>query len=463
MSRRTTRIALVGATLGAVVGLAILSWPRGASGPSPTHAGHGDGGQSREPGQVADRAFGAPVVPAADPLPWADVTFEQVKPLGFDLKPGHRIDGMGSLADGLIAYGRAADPRTLDDPDGLTDTGTIWRSSDGRTWLPTPIVAGVRPDSVSEVRAVAAGPAGIVVVGGVCCREERHAAWWSPDGVDVERVDIPAGVFFDVAAGPSGFAIVGSVGDRGAIWTSPDGRAWTEVDAADAGLVRGSLSTVAVLGDRFVAGGIADPGVGDSDAALWASAPGGLDGWQRLAADDAALAGPDEATIDRLIPFADGLLAVGGSGSREDRLDCERLLGGAHVAGLETALSCGWLRDMLFVSPDGERWERADPNGPDGDWPPLFQGPRPPFAPASWRQVVAGGPGLIAVPEEVPGPVGDGENTIGVWTSADGRTWSRVAGAPTPRDGYAAGIAVAGRRLYIIDATADAFIGTVRP
>lgn len=164
-----------------------------------------------------------------------------------------------------------------------------------------------------------------------------------------------------------------------------------------------------------------------------------------------------------IVPFAGGFFAVGRTGTTQDRKQCEQLLGGAALASLsDTALSCGWMREMTWRSPNGEIWTREDPFGADGEYPPDFAGPPPGRAPVSWTFIAAGGPGLVALQEEVSRDEAAG-NTLGIWTSADGASWMWIADVPFDESDYPVGFAVSGRRLFVITELGSAWIGSVRP
>jgi len=306
-------------------------------------------GGSAVPGTTANepaaRAAGeAPIVgfapgigvPLVDPIPWTSVAWNPLPTTGIDVRPGQGVRGLVHSGDLLLAQGRTDDPRPVDNPDHLGDVAVVWLSGDGTRWAARPIIAGVPPNAVSELTAVAAGPRGIVAGGGVCCRPEAPAMWWSAEGQAWEVAAVPElarGAWIqDLAAGPTGFVAIGGVGERGAIWTSADGRAWSAVDPDRAGLVRGSLWSVAVTDAGFIVVGQDDPGVENADAAIWASV--GLERWRRVAIRDPSLAGNDEANLSSIVPFARGLFAVGGTGTTKERKQCEQLLGGAHLASL---------------------------------------------------------------------------------------------------------------------------------
>lgn len=451
--RRRTTIAFLLAVVVAGTLLAAVTWP-GATAPAGPRG-------SPAPADLAGPPALGRLQP--DPVPWAGMTWEAVETRGFDLQPGDHVVGVIRVDGGLLAYGQG----TLDrpNPDGLVSTLTVWLSADGITWRPVPILAGVRAGSVSESRNVAAGPRGVVIAGNTCCGEEGAAVWWSPDGVGWQRAAFPRlaeAYLTGVAAGPDGFVAIGGVRGRGAIWTSVDGIGWTAVDQDEAGLVRGELAHAVALGDGYLVAGMDDRAGRDSQAAVWAST--GLAAWRRLAAADPALNGRDEASITRIVPFAGGLFANGGSGTQEDRVQCEGLLnGGLLTAGPATALTCGWLREMTWRSDDGSRWERIDPWGRDGTYPPE---PVPPHgrAPINWDRIVPAGPGLVGVLAELadgqPGQEGD---LLGVWTSVDARSWQRIGDGPPAADTPPVGLVGLDRRLFALTENGAAWLGTAAP
>src|SRR6185369_8152945 len=109
----------------------------------------------------------------------------------------------------------------------------FWRSVDGSTWLP------VADDPVAfanaEVRAITTFNGGLVAVGVVGTVQDHTGAvaWTSPDGLAWTRIDAPAfddGIAVSVAPAPfGGLVAVGSTVDRkvAVAWISPDGKTWT--------------------------------------------------------------------------------------------------------------------------------------------------------------------------------------------------------------------------------------------
>ena len=264
-----------------------------------------------------------------------------------------------------------------------------------------------------------------------------------------------------VAAGLDGFVIAANSARDVSLWISADGRSWEVVDPVEAELGRGDLGDVTAWGDGFLAVGMDDPNRVDSNSAVWRSR--GLANWQRVGVADPALAGPDEASMWSIVPYAAGVFVSGGTGTQDDRRRCEGLLDGAVLtAGPRSALSCGWFREMNWRSGDGSAWQRLDPWAPDGKYPPT---PIPPTGrvPITWSPFVAGGPGLVGVvPELMPnGQPGADRDQLGVWASADGATWERIADAPDEM-GVVASIVRLGHRLWSISPEGAVWVGTAQ-
>ena len=422
----------------------------------------------------------AAIVPPADPMPWEDVTWARVPDDGHAMSGplGQWIDSIvvgprgGLIAEGMTSVGVPGSERNL---------GTIWISETGQTWRPIVLDAGGRPGDTATVNALAAGPRGAVAWGSVCCGIERPAAWWSADGGVWERVPLgddfgrDAGVA-QVAAGPDGFAAVGMNGDKAAIWTSPDGRSWTPVDAVRAGLVKGSVNSIARDDRGWIAVGTRNDRP-SHDGAIWRSRD--LDSW-RLVGDQAPLKGPEEVEPWEIVPFAGGYLLTGNFGSHDDRLQCEQQqgLGDGQVAatGRLLEVDCGWGTESHWWSADGERWQLL---------PPLHEQPGQPPLPVTradgrgllgWGPIRAGGPGLVTIGYEIAGRNGPNDVTA-IWTSSDGRTWEPVGRAPQfPAGTYPSSMAVVGRQVVAVGYADDpnpqnqgstqdgvVFIGTILP
>lgn len=387
-----------------------------------------------------------------DPGPWQDITWERIDAPALG---GPLIQSGGSIiraGAGFVVVGQDADGI-----EGAQDqVGAIWTSGDARRWVKRRIVEGVPAGDTAEVRLAAAGTTGVLVAGGVCCSIESPAMWLvTNDGV--ERLVLPDGMrsmsFRDIEAGPDGFVAGGAQADgdpndpsfTASLWHSPDGRAWTEVDPRAADLGPGGVRDVAWTGSAWVAVGSHDE-ARRSDGTVWRS-PDGIE-WERIAVGDAAIAGPEEEALHRILPLAGGLFAQGGSGTHADRLACEDLAGEGSVGipGAVLSLSCGWMVTTHWTSVDGTTWLRTPPVQAPFDGPPL---PAPPGGRRliSHRVLDVGGPGLVIVDAEEPRRA-DGSDSVGTWISDDGASW-RPVGQPDqfPKDQFLQDFVVAGRTI----------------
>jgi hypothetical protein len=398
-----------------------------------------------------DPALFAP--PPLDPIPWQDVRWERVADpgniLGGPLLQDLRRVVRGGI--GIVALG--SDSRG--EPGSFHRVTTVWLSRTGRDWAEVELNAGVKPGDVAEAWQIAAGPAGIIVIGSVCCREEAPAIWWSATGERWARLPIDPGLLrdggvLDLAAGPGGYVAVGSQAERAAIWASGDGRSWARVSRAeDPAFGPGLVSGVVWTGRDWIAVG-RQGGDPTYDGAVWRSPD--LTAWRRVAVADPALAGDDEVSLWAAIPFAGGVLARGGRGTHQDRVKCEDLLGGAGtLPELQLVLSCGWEVETHWWSVDGEVWQRLPDVTPRLGQPPLPRvGPPPGRRLIFQRAVASGGPGLVTVDYELVGD-NDSADTQALWTSADGRTWTRVGNAEHfGRDEWVEDVLVAGRTVIAV-------------
>ncbi|MCP3974282.1 MAG: hypothetical protein GY720_07300 [bacterium] len=215
------------------------------------------------------------------------------------------------------------------------------------------------------------------------------------------------------------------------------------------------MASVTAGGPGYVAVGVTGDGVGDGmgarNAAVWTS-PDGI-AWTRVPHDEAVFGGEGDQEMVSVTAGGPGLVAVG---YRFDEPDRSGVYPGvwtsvdgitwsavplqeedgdmASVAtggpGLVAVGQEGWSA-AVWTSPDGTTWTRV-PHDPavfgaglvgNDLWAPQ----------TSMRDVIVGGPGLIAVGEEgIWGGSEDGteyESTgiAVVWTSPDGVTWTRIA------------------------------------
>lgn len=257
-------------------------------------------------------------------------------------------------------------------------------------------------ESQQMLSVTAAGP-GLVAVGvAESAGDEDAAVWTSPDGISWSRVRHDEKVFggaenqvmLSVTAAGPGVVAVGSDQSSGdldaAVWTSPDGITWSRLPLDEDSVLAGSGSqlmfSVTAGGPGLVAVGSDGP-LGDADAAVWTSADGM--GWSRVRHDEAVFGGENFQAMVSVTTGGPGLVAV----------------------GLE--LSDDGQDAAVWTSPDGIAWSRV------GHDEAVFGGPRSQLM----SSVTTGGPGLVAVGRDVS----DDSQDAAVWTSPDGLIWSRVS------------------------------------
>ncbi len=174
-----------------------------------------------------------------------------------------------------------------------------------------------------------------------------------------------------------------------AVWTSPDGVAWTPV-ADDADVFGDSAAAADSPGHQFIndisAGPFGVVAVGadgkalEHDAAVWLSHDGTV--WRRVP-HEAEVFGGDGAQVMHSVVQLPGLIVIVGESN--------------------------W-QAAVWVSPDGSRWSRA---GVTDDTAAAAE-------PSFMNDVVVTGDGLVAVGR------GGIEPHPAVWLSADGLTWDRL-------------------------------------
>jgi hypothetical protein len=198
-------------------------------------------------------------------------------------------------------------------------------SADGVSWHPA---AGnlVHDLAGASAVAVAAGPAGYVVVG-------TGGLWWSPDLASWSPArGTGDGTVLAVAADERGFVAVGSHDGKPAVWTTFSGRTWTRtVVPMPAGASSAVLQQIAVNGRRVAALGQATVhGTVVPFAVL------SVDGGARWALVPFGSPGPDTA-FTALIASAHGFIAVGQYGPA----------GQAMPAAWTSATGTAWMRTPL--------------------------------------------------------------------------------------------------------------------
>ena len=294
-----------------------------------------------------------------------------------------RMNGIARFRDRFIAVGEAS------------GVGAVWASTDGQAWT-----GQVLPGAAVLVR-IAAGPSGLVAVGG-------DQVWGSEDGDTWSRAPHPPAreaVLADVTTGPGGYAAVGRTAlssTTAAVWTSSDGGTWTRVPTQPA-FESFCPTTVAWGPAGIVAVGhdCGEPGRG----VVVSSADGVA--WQRQS--EAPFEGPIGA-----ITVSDRRYVA--SAALEDPL------GGVGI----------------YISDDGTSWTRRK----------TFT------SPASQESIVAitrVGSGYIAV-----GSQGEAGNDVATYVSRDGLNWGRGDILPMIADTSAevtvTGVAAGDDRVVVVGA-----------
>ena len=268
---------------------------------------------------------------STDGATWARTSAE-------DLDGGHP-DDMRSGGLGFLATGSAAPEGN---PEGEYERA-IWTSEDGVSWnrLPDDPAFG----DTLFISAVAPGGPGLVAVG------SHLGAWYSTDGSTWERASVPP-VPPEVYPGDdgetpqiyltdvadlggrlvsTGWAMLNDNSEVVVVWTSRDGRSWTDVPTpADVFPQGSSISQITAGPDGFVAVG----GVGSS-AAIWYSPDGRA--W-RLHRP-----GPDGLQLTSVAAGDEGYVAVG--------------------ASMNCSTTCPSREAVVMTSVDGETWVTV-PSGP---------------------------------------------------------------------------------------------------
>ena len=306
-------------------------------------------------------------------------------------------DGYGSwTAVGSITDGRTA--------------AVAWTSTDGTRWGRSDLDQGEAVGSVAGAGARRQGV--LVVVGTVTSRvgDRDGRIWISRDGATWSAATVSAGGPGDqrltsVAGGPLGFVAAGVDGSVPAVWTSPDGMAWTRAGGPFRESER--VESVAVGTQGAVAVGTITTS-GDVDGMAWFSADGAT--WRTVPLGSAGFTGRTNQAVHAVTASGGGFVAVGDDTNGERRVA------------------------VAWTSIDGTTWQRQ----PHGD---LVVPPGSSSTAGVTASDVAGSGPLVAV---------GGSSSVQVWNSADGRRWARQdPPADARRSAEEARVATDGRAVLV--------------
>ena len=284
-----------------------------------------------------------------------------------------------------------------------TPTATVWSSPDALTWTAGAIDSTGEP---SQAEAAARYRNTTVVVGSTDAGAGEQAAVWTSTGAGVPFTlqSVPASngpsVMTLVAAGALGMFAAGTVDGRFAMWSSTNGRQWSELPSAEKVIGSSPDSRVNALiaeGDNIYAAGSVQPGA-DQQAALWTTSDG-LN-WRLVGSATSSFAGPEATAIYSLAPLGSGLVAVGAVDQ-----------------------ASGWV-PASWISPDGQSWSLASVDFPAVPHPGGAATSLGPSGGTSARSVAAI-PTLAGTNTVVA--TGGGSYGQDAWESADGIHWTSLS------------------------------------
>jgi hypothetical protein len=286
------------------------------------------------------------------------------------------------------------------DPSGLP-TATSWSSPDGITWKATALTSA---GESSQITAAAQYKETTVAVGSTGEGANQQAAvWMSPaPGSPFAPESVPTSsgpsIISLVAIGQLGMFAAGTVQGRFAMWTSTNGRQWSELPGAERVIGNPPGARVEALlanGSTVYAAGSVQSGP-HLQPAVWATGDG-LD-WHQVTSANPSFDGPGDRVIYSMTPLGTGMVAVGGI----DR-------------------GSGWV-PASWISPDGQTWSLPSVDFPavPNQLPSLYLGGTWGSAARSVSAVTT----FVGSTEVVAaggGPVGQG-----AWISSDGLHWASL-------------------------------------
>jgi hypothetical protein len=312
--------------------------------------------------------------------------------------------------------------------------GAIWTSNDGDHWTRAAGAdkAFVRPQRQRLV-GVAAGTKGWLAVGYDGPPPSRPLVVTSVNG-STWRVVSDDGPFrpgkgtallpFGVAAGPSGFVIVGEDGPSAAVWRTTDLQSWTRGDGDLAGKPTARRWMRGAVGGAFgyvAVGGLDDPSAPDAQRerpVVWSSPDGG-----KWSAHELPLPqGTARAWLDKVVAKGDVLVAAGTAGTASGQ------------------------RAFAFRSADGGKtWQETALPDAAGQ-----------SSGAALVNAATATPGGFVISGAAGRP---GETDVVLWTSRDGRSWTldrpTGTGLSAPGDQWIAGLTALGGDLLAVGFTAS--------
>jgi hypothetical protein len=376
--RRATRAVSTGAGISAVgVALVLIA----ACGGSSSKAG------TRVPSKRTDPETTSTTVPAldVDSITWTRKTG--------GLPDAGNLNGLVAWKDSFVAVG----------VDSTSNSVAIWSSSDGLDW--TKVSVDSKIFQANEFPADIATNGDVLVIAGFKNdgQSGRPRAWTSTDGKTWKRAAASAfpsdaaGFFTQIDGNSDGFVALFSGKNEARVATSTDGETWT-LHAADIG---GSDDSVGVDDAILTPSGyLAVGSAGEpADGAVWTSADG--DTWKRAASP--VLGGARFQAANTATNGGPGFVVAGAGNT-----------GSAEFGA-------------IWSSADGNVWKLAPQTAA------LFGGRY-----GSGIDAIANVNGKLLAVGHASG--GDGRHVLGIWTSADGTKWKRVAAGPELSDSNAASV-----------------------
>ena len=412
MSRRRLIVAVLTAGTTAIVALRLGAALETSPSPSPPF----------------DLESAAAPSPAPVGGPWPGLAWGRVRHPLLDGRANVPLEATGDPRR-ILVWGDKGEVR-----DGVAQFNGLWLSverDDDWRLVDLETAQGVPLSTISA----ALGPAGIVVLAGP---RDGHAQQllWSGDGSTwLEAARLAAGTRLSrVVAGDGGFVALGRNAQIPVLWVSRDGRAWVEVGLPIDAVGETQLFGVVTTRVGWLVHGVLSRD-GRADAVLFRSADGQR--WERIAAADPALAGMPSTMLDRIVPVADRLLAIGRAGGD----GCAAAL----VASVDavppiTGEACPELPSATWLSDDGTSWRLVEA---------ITDEHAVPWERISASVVAQSAQGVVSIQAERD-PLDQTRLINSIWTTGDGERWGRLGRLPEGLEPVAGGLVVRGGRLVVI-------------